>query len=310
MEGVCGKFRDEDGLWVVKVGTRKFAMCARWLHLVDTIAPTPTFNETQDDMSGQITIKVFLPSGRYTTSVDASCNERVIDLKYKLRALVWTPEHFQTLLYGGAELCDWDTLQSAGLGAGSADVHLVRQSGGERRLLELLQKKVKDPVMLRHALDGADLNLVENGRHALHWAAGGLVSEKIMVDIATLLVADVRFTGLNTVDSSGDTVLHIAAKNGRFHLCQFLLDHPHFTEVDAANAHGLTALHLAARNGHERICKLLLSHERFTSSAAIDSKGRRALQLTAQPSIRNLLRALRETAAEDDTAFEQRVAIH
>lgn len=301
-EGVCIKFFEDEGLWVVDIAgegaTRQFKFSPASLYLVNELP----LNTKDIGDCGDIAIKVWSFSGNHTASVVIHCAKRVIDLKSLLRRPLHAPEHFQTLLYGGVELHDFETLYAAGLRAGSEEVQLIRKATGQEQLLNLLQKGegkqekgvgVDSLEVLLHALDCADVNMTQDGRNALHWAAAASVSSRIATNLVSAMIDDAKFSGLNERDSFGETALHIAARNGKLGVCRFLLDHPQFAEANGLDARGHTALHLAARNGHTAICDLLVTHEKFTEVNAFDERRRSALQL-AQPHVRPVLLALRD----------------
>jgi len=71
---------------------------------------------------------------------------------------------------------------------------------------------------------------------------------------------------LSTVtNDKGETLLHVAAKQGRVELATALLDSG--ADVDAADSNGVTALHLAALNGHARMISLLLRNDASADAA-------------------------------------------
>eukprot|EP00602_Paraphysomonas_sp_CaronLab_P010982 CAMPEP_0185018430 /NCGR_PEP_ID=MMETSP1103-20130426/1159_1 /TAXON_ID=36769 /ORGANISM="Paraphysomonas bandaiensis, Strain Caron Lab Isolate" /LENGTH=90 /DNA_ID=CAMNT_0027548241 /DNA_START=43 /DNA_END=311 /DNA_ORIENTATION=+ len=66
-----------------------------------------------------------------------------------------------------------------------------------------------------------------------------------------------RGINIHTRDKSGWTALHLAARNGRRDICEYLISKG--ADVTIRNNLGSTALHLAARNGHRDTCEYLIS---------------------------------------------------
>ena len=63
----------------------------------------------------------------------------------------------------------------------------------------------------------------------------------------------------NPKDESGHTLLHIAAKNGCFRICKFILENSDTGNINEPNRYGKTPLNLAKENNHNKICKFLRS---------------------------------------------------
>ncbi len=59
------------------------------------------------------------------------------------------------------------------------------------------------------------------------------------------------------------TMLHWAAEDGSFGVCDFLLHYK--ADINAQRSDGATPLILAARSGHEYVVRLLLKHEAYLS---------------------------------------------
>ena len=57
-------------------------------------------------------------------------------------------------------------------------------------------------------------------------------------------------------DNLGNTPFHIAAKNGRIRICEFIMASK-IVDKSPTNNNGDTPLHLAAKNGHFGLCKLI-----------------------------------------------------
>jgi hypothetical protein len=90
----------------------------------------------------------------------------------------------------------------------------------------------------------------------LHWAVaqnyGALVED---------LLAEYN-PDLDIPDNEGNTVLHLAARNGNDLILQVLLAHG--AHLDVQNAQGNTPLHLAAQAGHMAIVRSLIRHDHAT----------------------------------------------
>ncbi len=84
---------------------------------------------------------------------------------------------------------------------------------------------------------------------------------------------------MNEADVHGNSVLHIAAQNGRTGIVDELLLRG--AEVNAGNNHKNTALHLAAQNGWTELAGKLLRHRKIDVDKR-DLHANTALHLAAQ----------------------------
>ncbi len=130
------------------------------------------------------------------------------------------------------------------------------------------------------------------GMTALHWAVaqnyGALVED---------LLAEYH-PGLNIQDNEGNTVLHLAARNGNDLILQVLLAHG--VRIDVQNAQGNTALHLAAQAGHVAIVRSLIRHDSATVNFVnrVNDRGLSAWLLARGRNYRDIERLLEPMAGQ------------
>jgi ankyrin repeat protein len=110
-------------------------------------------------------------------------------------------------------------------------------------------------------------------------------------DTATVTSILQRGMDVNTVDSSGNTLLMLATGNGNKELVEFLLSHR--ARVRARNRYGDTALMTAALKGHLVIARLLV-----TAGAEINHSGWTPLIYAAFEGREETLKYLLEHGAE------------
>ena len=95
---------------------------------------------------------------------------------------------------------------------------------------------------------GANVNAVYyDGWTLLHWAAFNG-----HFDVCELLINEER-TNVNATDINGKTPLHWAAFNGHVEVCRLLVYKG--ANVNATDRDGMTPLHLAALNGRVEVCR-------------------------------------------------------
>lgn len=82
-----------------------------------------------------------------------------------------------------------------------------------------------------------------------------------LVKVALLIVARSNFLNINAKDLAGCTALHLAAWRGFLQICQAILARADFTELLAADGDGETALMVAHGEGHEAVAELLQEAE-------------------------------------------------
>jgi hypothetical protein len=74
---------------------------------------------------------------------------------------------------------------------------------------------------------------------------------------------------INTVNSRGMRVLHIAAEVSQKDICELIIEK--FPEaVNAVDSRGMTVLHIAAQNGHNELAKLLIESSKISFKHIID----------------------------------------
>ncbi|TRY77962.1 hypothetical protein TCAL_08622 [Tigriopus californicus] len=130
----------------------------------------------------------------------------------------------------------------------------------------------------------------------------GFFSESLMsavlnnhLEEAKLLIE--QGSDVNAEDVHGNSVLHIAAQNGRTDIIDDLVLND--ADVNKGNNHKNTALHLAAQNGWTEIAEKLLKHRRIKVNFA-DFHGNTALHLAAQNGQLGVTRHLIEAEADLD----------
>ena len=119
---------------------------------------------------------------------------------------------------------------------------------------------------------GANVNAVYyDGWTLLHWAA-----HNGHFDVCQLLINEER-TNVNATNRYGKTPLHWAAWHGHAEVCHLLIERG--ANVNAIERHGMTPLHLAALNGRVEVCRLLIQAD--ANVHATNNNGRTPLQYAA-----------------------------
>ena len=98
--------------------------------------------------------------------------------------------------------------------------------------------------------------LTENGWNLMHCAAKGGNSE--IFEIITEEMKDCEMKSEKTYDQM--TVLHIAAKYGRYNICKRILEKDDFKFLNDTSRQGKNACHYAAEGGFIDVLELLIEH--------------------------------------------------
>ncbi|XP_064004342.1 CARD- and ANK-domain containing inflammasome adapter protein-like [Pogoniulus pusillus] len=93
---------------------------------------------------------------------------------------------------------------------------------------------------------------------------------------------------INTLNSSSETLLHVAALNGHLKILEYLISKG--AKIDMKDKKGRTALHRAAEEGHGDAVKALLRCGAYMYS--VDTKGKTPLHLAAQSGHSHILKML------------------
>lgn len=144
--------------------------------------------------------------------------------------------------------------------AGLSVLHIAAQSGNEKMMACLLDRKVDIGTVTADGGGFTALHLASMGGH---------------VNVAKLLLD--RGAGLNSVGEDGDTPLHSAAWEGQESVASVLLDKG--ADMSITSNNGCTPFHFAAFRGHLGMLKLLML--RGVNIEATDVSQRTALHLAA-----------------------------
>uniref|UniRef100_A0A8D8A120 Ankyrin-1 n=1 Tax=Culex pipiens TaxID=7175 RepID=A0A8D8A120_CULPI len=101
----------------------------------------------------------------------------------------------------------------------------------------------------------------------------------------------------NVTDCNGNTVLHIAARDNRLELVEFLLNKKS-SDVDCKNRIGQTAFHFASYGGHERIVELLI--RKNANINVKDNLAKTAIFYAVKREHSSMIRCLKKHSAEID----------
>ena len=136
---------------------------------------------------------------------------------------------------------------------GRGFIHRALENRDEKVLQEVLKKCSKKNLIEIVYLSLKDLTLREN----LNRVFGFLINQKGFDP--------------NSLDNNGNTILHLAAQEGRTDIVDFLLKHPKFEntlfqQLCVQNNKDDTPLHLAIKNGHIDFVNFILLDPRFTEA--------------------------------------------
>ncbi|GAA0163210.1 hypothetical protein LIER_39556 [Lithospermum erythrorhizon] len=84
---------------------------------------------------------------------------------------------------------------------------------------------------------------------------------------------------VNSVDSKGQTALHVASIHGHVEVVRFLISVG--SDPDIADTKGWTPLHFSAQEGHLKVVKVLLDHSIFSKNT-VTKEGKTAYALAAE----------------------------
>ncbi|XP_044158313.1 CARD- and ANK-domain containing inflammasome adapter protein-like [Bufo gargarizans] len=114
------------------------------------------------------------------------------------------------------------------------------------------------------------------------------VFDAVMKGDLSTLEAILKGSNVNAVNSSGETLLHVAASNGHVPVIEFLLSKG--AKVDAKDKKRRTPLHRAAENGHIEAARVLL--QAGANMYSLDSDSQSPLHLAAQNNHHHLVKLL------------------
>lgn len=124
-----------------------------------------------------------------------------------------------------------------------------------------------------------------------------LVADGSMDEVREVLEkSDSAWNGADSVDSHGQTLLHLAINRGRADLVQLLLEFK--PDVEAHNRSGSTPLEVAAAAGEALIVELLLAHRANTERSQSSAFG--PIHLAAREGHKEVLRLLMLKGADAD----------
>ncbi|XP_075177270.1 CARD- and ANK-domain containing inflammasome adapter protein-like [Anomaloglossus baeobatrachus] len=112
------------------------------------------------------------------------------------------------------------------------------------------------------------------------------VFDAVMKGDLSLLESILKGSDVNAVNSSGETLLHVAASNGHVPVIEFLLSKG--AKVDAKDKKRRTPLHRAAENGHLEAAKVLL--RAGANIYSLDNDSQSPLHLAAQNNHHHLIK--------------------
>ncbi|XP_075688194.1 CARD- and ANK-domain containing inflammasome adapter protein-like [Rhinoderma darwinii] len=104
------------------------------------------------------------------------------------------------------------------------------------------------------------------------------VFDAVMKGDLSLLESILKDSDVNALNSSGETLLHVAASNGQVPVITFLLSKG--AKVDAKDEKRRTALHRAAENGHTEAARVLL--QAGANMYVLDNDSQSPLHLAAE----------------------------
>ncbi|XP_069594215.1 CARD- and ANK-domain containing inflammasome adapter protein-like [Ranitomeya imitator] len=112
------------------------------------------------------------------------------------------------------------------------------------------------------------------------------VFDAVMKGDLSLLESILKNSDVNVVNSSGETLLHVAASNGHVPVIEFLLSKG--AKVDAKDKKRRTPLHRAAENGHVEAARVLL--RAGANIYSLDNDSHSPLHLAAQNNHHHLVK--------------------
>ncbi|XP_073138364.1 protein VAPYRIN-LIKE-like [Henckelia pumila] len=192
------------------------------------------------------------------------CDESQLTALLRVAAENGTPQFISALIEAGADVSEAagseeESLVSLAVKSGKAEaVKILIQSGCE------MNKKM-DRVVLHAA---AAMNRVD------------------LLEILCLGYADME---LNSVNSQGQTALHLAAIHGQVEALQFLVSIG--SEVDVTDHQGWTPLHYAANEGQAEAVEYLLNNSVFAKHA-VTKEGKTAFALAVDQGYSHLYDSL------------------
>uniref|UniRef100_A0A8C5R000 Uncharacterized protein n=1 Tax=Leptobrachium leishanense TaxID=445787 RepID=A0A8C5R000_9ANUR len=118
----------------------------------------------------------------------------------------------------------------------------------------------------------------------------------------SLLERTLKGSDVNAVNSSGETLLHVAAANGHVPVIEFLITKG--AKIDAKDVKKRTPLHRAAENGHLEAVRVLL--KAGANMYCLDSDNQTPVHLAAQNNHQELAQLLLKNGASVDATDEKK----
>lgn len=121
-----------------------------------------------------------------------------------------------------------------------------------------------------------------------------------------LLEELLKDSDINTVNSSKETLLHVAAENGHLSIAELLIQKG--ARLDLQNDAGHTALHRAASRGHTELMKTLV--KAGAPIHTLDLKGKTPIHLAAENRHLKSVKLLVEEEARQSESHRQNMFLH
>ncbi|XP_074008689.1 CARD- and ANK-domain containing inflammasome adapter protein-like [Numenius arquata] len=155
----------------------------------------------------------------------------------------------------------------------SSEKHQEKDSPRRKKHGRAIKKKEKETQLSRAAKprkDHSDISIFDA-------VAKGYLSE---------LEKTLKDNDINALNSSSETLLHVAAANGHLAIIEYLISKG--AKIDVKDKKGRTPLHRAAENGHGDAVKVLLRCGAYMYS--LDTEGKTPLHLATQNNHNHILK--------------------
>ncbi|PIN26052.1 26S proteasome regulatory complex, subunit PSMD10 [Handroanthus impetiginosus] len=180
------------------------------------------------------------------------CDESQLTSLLRIAAVNGKSHFISALIEAGGDVNDRDS-------GGESVMSLAIKSGNS----EIVQILIESGCVIDNKID-----------RFLHVAA-----EMNSVDLMEVLCLGYVDIDLNSINSHGQTALHLAAINNHMEALQFLVSVG--SDIDIADEEGYTPLHYAASEGHFETVEYLLNHSVFAKHA-VTKEGKTAFCLAVE----------------------------